>query len=174
MVMSALIGLWLPRQMVTTALTAPSLTVLTVPLIWLRALIFMMRSFRLVRSLPCSSALLWRYRLSFGDICIIASLGAEGCGIKRPPQPSSRFASFRPKGKVRGDEALHGEARKEVSSTKTRSNERTRPRLAPPTGSSRARPSPGFRRIFLRCPHLSIGFPYSNCINSCISRFPSA
>lgn len=26
----------------------------------------------------------------------------------------------------------------------------------------------------LRCPHLSIGFPYSNCINSCISRFPSA
>ena len=25
-----------------------------------------------------------------------------------------------------------------------------------------------------RCPHLSIGFPYSNCINSCISRFPSA
>ncbi len=37
MVMSAVMGLWLPRQMTTTALTAPSLTVLTVPLIWLRA-----------------------------------------------------------------------------------------------------------------------------------------
>ena len=32
--------------MMATALTAPSLTVLTVPLVWLRALIFMMESFR--------------------------------------------------------------------------------------------------------------------------------
>ena len=45
---------------------------LEVPLIWLRAPIFMMRPFRLVRSRPHGSALLWWCRLSFGDTCIIA------------------------------------------------------------------------------------------------------
>ena len=75
---------------------------LEVPLIWLRAPIFMMRPFRLVRSRPHGSALLWWCRLSFGDTCLIACMGTDKCAAGRPPQPSSRFASFCPKGKIGG------------------------------------------------------------------------
>lgn len=45
---------------------------LEVPLIWLRAPIFMMRPFRLVRSRPHGSAFARLCRLSFGGTCIIA------------------------------------------------------------------------------------------------------
>ena len=54
------------------------------------------------RSCPCGSALLCRCRLLFGNTCIIACLVADGRGIGRAPHPSSRFASFRLKGKVGG------------------------------------------------------------------------
>lgn len=57
------------------------------------------------RSRPRGSALLWWCRLLFGDTCIIACLVTDGRGIGRAPHPSSRFVSFRPKGKI-GDALL--------------------------------------------------------------------
>ena len=60
-------------------------------------------------------------------------------------------------------------------STQSRATRR-RTREPSSTRARRATRVAGCERgdTLLRCPHLSIGFPYSNCINSCISRFPSA
>lgn len=54
------------------------------------------------RSCPCGSAFARLCRLLFGNTCIIARSSVRGCATGRPPQPSSRFASFRPKGKIGG------------------------------------------------------------------------
>ena len=74
MVMSALIGLWLPRQMATTALTAPFSTETTVPANWLRAEIFMVCSLSMVVGGKSSVRRSWLTRGTIGHARLCGSL----------------------------------------------------------------------------------------------------
>lgn len=124
-----------------------------------------------------------------------ATLHSKGCadvaiGVERLAKelPDLAFVPRKPNGSTspsRRTNAPHrlcgrfARLRKASPSTARSTQSRATKRRTRGPSSTRARRTTrvagcGRGDTLLRCPHLSIGFPYSNCINSCISRFPSA